>query len=93
MQSIRGEGGTDHVQALRFALNLSPDVIFLLTDAEGGMTPVELSHLADRNRSGAVINIIHFGAQRGADRSLERLSREHGGKYVFKNIDSLKVDR
>ena len=93
VQSVRGEGGTDHIRALKFALSLSPDVIFLLTDAEGGMTPIELSHIADRNRSGAVINTIHFGIGRGSDRSLERLSREHGGQYVFKNIDSLKVEK
>jgi von Willebrand factor type A domain len=92
VESIRGDGGTDHLQALKFALQLSPDVIFLLTDAEGGFTAAELSQIATWNRGGTVINAIEFGdgpkPDRG-DRSLEKLAREHQGQYVYKNIATL----
>ncbi|MEQ1903262.1 MAG: hypothetical protein ABL888_03640 [Pirellulaceae bacterium] len=92
VESIRGDGGTDHLQALKYALQLSPDVIFLLTDAEGGFTAAELSQIASWNRGGTVINAIEFGdgpkPDRG-DRSLEKLAREHQGQYLYKNIATL----
>ena len=44
VESIVGEGGTDHLTALRKALGYGPDVIFLLTDAEGGFTVSDLEY-------------------------------------------------
>jgi len=92
VQGVAASGGTDHLQALRYALSLKPDVVFLLTDAEGGFTSDELSQIADWNRSGAVINAVEFGqgSQNDGDRSLEALVREHRGQYVYKNILTLK---
>jgi hypothetical protein len=92
VRSIRGDSGTDHLNALRFALRLSPDVVFLLTDAEGGFTAAELRQVSGYNRSGAVINAIEFGERRGGDRSLATLARENGGQYIFKNIRTLQID-
>ncbi len=93
VESIRGDSGTDHLNALKHALRLSPDVVFLLTDAEGGFSPRELREVGDYNRSGAIINAIEFGERRGGDRSLERLARESGGQYVFKNIRTLQINK
>lgn len=92
IQGVRASGGTDHLRALRRALSLQPDVVFLLTDAEGGFTTDELRQIADWNRSGAVINAVEFGQgpRKGTDRSLEALVREHRGQYVYKNILTLK---
>ena len=92
VQGIIADGGTDHLTALNLALRWGPDVIFLLTDAEGGFTRGELRKIAQWNRSGAVINTIEFGvgSQSGNDRSLEQLAREHGGTYVYKNILTLR---
>ncbi len=92
VQGVSASGGTDHLQALQFALSLKPDVVFLLTDAEGGFTGDELRRIADWNRSGAVINAIEFGqgTQSDADRSLEALVRQHRGQYVYKNVLTLK---
>lgn len=88
----RPDGGTDHMNALKYAFRLRPDVIFLLTDAEGGFSKGELRDLSDWNRSGAVINAIEFGIAAGRDRSLEQASRESGGSYLFKNINTLKLE-
>jgi hypothetical protein len=85
-------GGTDHVRALKTAFKLNPDVIFLLTDAEGGFTTEELRDLGRFNRSAAVINTIEFGRRRGRDSSLQAVSQNSGGQYVFKNINTLRVD-
>lgn len=92
VQGVTASGGTDHLQALRHALALKPDVVFLLTDAEGGFTSSELSQIAGWNRSGAVINAVEFGqgSNDDADRSLEALVREHRGQYVYKNILTLE---
>ena len=86
------DGGTDHMNALLRAFKLGPDVIFLLTDAEGGFTSQELRDLVRRNRSGAIINTIEFGQRRGRDGSLQAVSHNSGGQYVFKNINTLRVD-
>jgi hypothetical protein len=92
VKSIRGDGGTDHMNALKQALLLKPDVIFLLTDAEGGFSRAELRELNQLNRSAAVINAIEFGEIRGRDRSLETLTAENGGQYVFKDIRTLRAE-
>ncbi len=92
VERTQADRGTDHLNALRLALSLAPDVIFLLTDAEGGFTRGELGRVSDWNRSGAIINAIEFGvgSSRGNDRSLEQLAREHGGTYIYKNILTLR---
>ena len=91
--SVRGEGGTDHVSALKLALSLGPDVVFLLTDAEGGFTTADLIAISGWNKSGAVINAIEFGlgAQRGnTDNSLRAVARESRGQYIYKDLRSFR---
>ncbi len=89
IESIRGEGGTNHLKAIKLALQFGPDVLFILSDAEGGFTAAELSRIASWNRSNAVIHVVEFGdgAQSAhSDRSFERLAREHRGQYLYKNV-------
>lgn len=96
VDSIQGDGGTDHLEALKYALSLGPDVIFLLTDAEGGFTPAELGAISDWNRAGTVINAIQFGVgsrNQGGDRSLERVAQQSGGQYSYKNILTLRLEQ
>lgn len=92
VQSIRGDRGTNHMSALQLALSFGPDVIFLLTDAEGGFTKREMDMLARWNRAGTVINAIEFGVGRksDSDRSLQQLARENGGQYTYKNVLSFR---
>ncbi len=92
IESIRPDGGTDHLAALKTAFKLSPDVIFFLTDAEGGFTADEIFELSRRNYSRAIINTVEFGERRSNDRSLEAIARNSGGKYIFKNINTLRVE-
>lgn len=86
------DGGTDHMNALTRAFKLNPDVIFLLTDAEGGFTSEELRNLVRFNRSAAIINTIEFGLRQGRDGSLQSVSHNSGGQYIFKNIRTLRVN-
>jgi hypothetical protein len=92
IENIRPAGGTDHLAALKTALKLSPDVIFFLSDAEGGFTADEIFEISRRNYSRAIINTIEFGERRSNDRSLEAIARNSGGKYIFKNINTLQVE-
>ena len=89
--SIKGDGGTNHLAALKTALAYTPDVIFLLTDAEGGFSSRDLRDISDWNR-GTVINAIEFGRQQGPgiDGSLRQLTRESLGQYIYKNAQSFR---
>ena len=78
--------------ALIEAFKLGPDVIFFLTDAEGGFTDLELREIGRRNRSAAIINAIEFGERRSQNRSLEAVARASGGQYIFKNIRTLRLE-
>jgi hypothetical protein len=92
VQSIRGDGRTNHMQAIKKALSFGPDVIFLLTDAEGGFNQRDLFRISEWNRSGTVINAIEFGVggQSALTNSLRMLSRENGGQYTYKNVLSFR---
>ena len=92
VQSIRGDRGTNHMQAIKQALAFGPDVIFLLTDAEGGFNQQDLSRISQWNRAGTVINAIEFGVggKPTLTNSLRILSRENGGQYTYKNVLSFR---
>jgi hypothetical protein len=85
-------GGTRHMEALKLALGMSPDVIYFLTDAaEPQLSPTELSDIRRRNRSEATINTIEFGSgprPRG-ENFLMRLARENHGKHVYVDVSKL----
>lgn len=88
----RPSGGTDHMEALKQAFKFAPDVIFFLTDAEGGFTDADLREIGRRNYSAAIINAIEFGERRSRNRSLETVAQYSGGQYIFKNINTLRLD-
>jgi hypothetical protein len=92
IERVRPDGGTDHMAALKEAFKFAPDVIFFLTDAEGGFTDADLREIGRRNRSAAIINAIEFGERRSGNRSLEAVARNSGGQYIFKNINTLRLD-
>jgi hypothetical protein len=88
VQGIVADGGTEHEPALLAALNLSPDVIFFLTDADHPeLTSTQLRKIVDRNRRGTVINTIEFGAGPPlGENFLSRLAVQNGGQYRYVDI-------
>jgi len=91
VQSVTADGATQHMDALRMALNLRPDVIFFLTDAdEPQMTQSELSRITRLNR-GSTIHTIEFGfgPSRGGSNFLALLARSNGGQHVYVDISKL----
>jgi len=92
--SISASGGTDHVQALKLAMRLAPDVIFLLTDAdEPQLSRKELEEIRQRS-GGAAINVIEFksGPNSGQGASLRKLAEENRGQYKYVDITTLPAD-
>ena len=89
---ILADGPTNHLPALLAALQLSPDVIFFLTDSQGlALHPQQLAYIRQVNR-GAMIFTIEFGVgPRGLTPSfLERLAMENGGQHTYIDLSQLR---
>ncbi|MCA9165009.1 MAG: hypothetical protein KDA62_18580 [Planctomycetales bacterium] len=93
VSKVSADGGTRHLDALKTALAMNPDVIFFLTDAdEPQLTHSELSEIRRRNaRVGASINTIEFGAGPfgGSFNFLVRLATENGGRHAYVDVTHL----
>ncbi len=89
---ITADGGTDRLPALRAAIQMNPDVIFFLTDADDPMPQSELDELARLNeRAGVVISTIEFGRGPAKQRRnfLTELARTSGGQYGYVDVTQL----
>jgi von Willebrand factor type A domain len=89
--SILADGGTRHMEALELALQLKPDVIFFLTDADDPkLSATELARI-HRLNSGASINTIEFGTgpASGGQNFLQRLAEQNHGNYGY--VDASKL--
>ena len=93
VKSIQANGSTRHLEPLRMALRLSPDVIFFLTDAdEPRLSKDELRTIQRWNHATAINTIeFGFGPQRRQDNFLVRLATQNGGQHVYVDISELKV--
>lgn len=94
VQGVTAHGGTDRYQALRQALNYRPDAVFFLTDADGGMDPIEFERVVNAAVNGGVsINSIEFGQgpSRGVPNFLVRLAQATGGNYGY--VDTRRLRR
>lgn len=86
--SITAFGRTEHEAALKLAIRMQPDVIFFLTDAnEPQLTGRQLYEI-QRQAAGIQINAIEFGIgpKQGGDNFLEKLARQNGGQYAYRDI-------
>jgi len=92
---IVADGGTDHLAALKVAMRMSPDVIFLLTDADE--PPLSAKQLEDVRQSngGAVINVIEFksGPDTGKASFLRTLAEQNRGEYKAIDVKSFEAGR
>ncbi|WP_425615684.1 hypothetical protein NA78x_005614 [Anatilimnocola sp. NA78] len=92
---VVADGGTRHMEALLLALQMRPDVIFFLTDAdEPRLSSTELKKIRDRSR-GASINTIEFGSGPSSGRYtfLRQLADENNGKHAYVDVTSLPAVR
>ncbi|MDP1561159.1 MAG: VWA domain-containing protein [Pirellulaceae bacterium] len=96
MEFIRqtpASGGTVHIKALEPALKLTPDVIFMLTDADDLLSEADNTKLARWNKSNASINVLVFGPTpepTAVNLSFSKLAKETRGQFVFKSTVALR---
>ena len=95
IDGFRADGGTNRKLALSAALELHPDVIYLLTDVgSAGLAELELvSDVARMNKgSNARIHCIEFGkhGESPFDNFLKKIARQNRGSYRYQNISSFK---
>ena len=91
VRQMRAGGGTRHMEPLRLALRLAPDVIFFLTDAaDPQLTAQQLEEIVRMNR-GSVIHTIEFGVGPApdADNFMKKLSRQNAGRHVYVDVTQL----
>ncbi len=77
---LEAEGVSNHLAALRRALDLQPDAIYFLTDA-GDLQPREVAEITRKNRGRSAIHTLELTRRRAAlsDGPLAQLARENGG--------------
>jgi hypothetical protein len=96
VRRMEAGGGPRHMDALKLALGMRPDVIFLVTDAgEPQLSDLELEDIQHRNeRVGATINAIEFGVgpDPGGVNFLVRLAQQNHGQHVYVDVTRLPLD-
>jgi hypothetical protein len=82
LEGLRAEGATDHLAALKRALLLYPDTIFLVTDADA-MTKEQVQTITRCNRGQAAIHAVELrdGAPGTEDAPLRQLARLNRGTH------------
>jgi hypothetical protein len=88
IETITAEGGTHHVDALKMAIRLRPDVIFWLTDGdEPRLTDAEIEAVSDK-AAGITIHAIEFGTgpQPEAKSFLAKVAAKNGGKFAYVDL-------
>jgi hypothetical protein len=93
LATIAPDGGTDHMAALRKALELKPEVIFFLTDADL-MSDTDVSRILAQVGS-TRIQAIEFGmgTDVGQRPPLARLATTTGGTYLYIDVSRFPRSR
>src|SRR5262249_13921365 len=99
VRQIVPELGTRHFEAIQLALNLSPDVLFLLTDSgDPNLTPQELDEIRRRNGGRTHIHCVEFGV--GPDLSgdadhnfLRKLANQNAGTHCYIDVAELSAEQ
>ncbi len=82
LDTLDPSGSTDHVEALRTAFYLRPEVLFLLTDADN-LTARDVQTITGFNRAGTTLHVIELTITPpdGSDSPLALLAARNGGTY------------
>ncbi|MCA9197919.1 MAG: hypothetical protein KDA87_10290 [Planctomycetales bacterium] len=94
VEGINAFGATRHMDALRMALGMSPDVIFFLTDADEPTLTMEEMRTVERLNRGTTIHAIEFGfGPQGRQKSfLAVLAQRNMGQHAYINLAELAKD-
>lgn len=93
LRTLEPAGDSNHLAALRCGLDLHPDVLYFLTDADN-LKPEVISAVTQRNRV-SVIHAIELTHRRTsqADGRLAQLARDNRGTYRRVSLDDLATLR
>lgn len=84
-------GATDHERAIISALQLKPDVMYLLTDGDPVLSAGQRKRIREESGGRTTISCIQFGRIRPDDEAtraaLEALARENRGSYAFVDMN------
>jgi hypothetical protein len=82
LAALNAAGGTDHLRALRTALALQPDLIYLVTDADD-LPARDLQELNRLNRGRSIIHTIDLSGHRqpSAASTLQQLAHANRGSH------------
>lgn len=78
LDTLRAEGGTDHLPALQTALALEPDVVYFLTDGDD-LRPEDVRSVTRRNHGRSIIHAIDFGSSTHAP--MQTLAHDNHGSW------------
>jgi hypothetical protein len=90
--SLVATGFTNHLGALDMAIDLDPDVIFLMTDAQAkdDLHPSVVRRMYKYcQRKGIVINIAHFSTMPRSHCTLIPLAEKTGGQHIFISLEDI----
>jgi hypothetical protein len=93
LESLRAEGGTDHLRALKEAIHLKPDVVFMFTDADG-LTREAVDAATRINVGKAAIHCIEVanGSDGRGSPAFRRLAEANGGTYRLVDVNWKRND-
>jgi len=91
---LRAEGGTDHLRALKEAIHLKPDAIFVVTDADG-LTQEAVDAATRMNLGQAAIHCIELanGSDDRGSSAFRRLAKANGGTYRLVDVNRKSDER
>jgi hypothetical protein len=93
VRAVRGDGGTEHLPALKLGLSYAPDVLFFLTDAEDpSLSQTQLSDIRSRAEiSLTTIHAIQFnvGPAVGDGGWIRQLAETNRGVYKYVDVSEL----
>jgi hypothetical protein len=92
VSSMVATGFTNHLDALEMAIDLEPDVIFLLTDAQAkdDLHPGVVRRMYKYcQRKGVVINVAHFSSMPRSNCTLIPLAEKTGGQHIFISLEDI----
>lgn len=95
IDAVQPDLGTDHMVALRKALSLKAEVLFLLTDAdEPVLHAAELDEIRRTNAGRTRIHCVAFGLgpELNGDNFLKRLAGQNGGGYRYVDVRTIGRD-
>jgi hypothetical protein len=88
-------GGTDHEMALRAALAMEPDVVFLLNDGgDPHLGEISLKNINRLAEGRTIISCIQFGFGPLGDRDnfMMQLARQNGGSFTYVDMSTRPRD-